>query len=236
MGVIDQVFQTDYQLANQWDLFIDDDPSNMEFRVTSVTLPDYGFEMETLMSGEKIYKKLEDVEEVSITLRETPFFETYKFFADWRSQIFDFETRTFKTHTDYTHIKNITLVFYQMFPISLSPSMAASLGSAFAPGSAMTLATAANLGTNIAASAGFNIPIGRRSMSFTLTNCKIEKIEGISLDYDGKPLEFVISVKPEVIAYEYKSGPLDKVDAKIKNAKKTINNKIRSKFKWMKMN
>ncbi len=201
MAYLESAYNTDNQLANQWEISEDNMVAvpSFKYRVESVNMPFYKLEVETKPSGEKVWKSLTEISEITMTLRESPDFSIYTYFHDWFGKFYDLENRVFKKQETYTgggafsfdqyiNHKNFTLKFYQLSPFPLSVPLAGTYGELL------------NLGSSALESAG--ITAEKSTMEFHLKNCKILGIDNLSLSYEGNPLQFSISMIAQEIVSE----------------------------------
>lgn len=196
MGYLDSAYRQEVQLANQWHFAIDDfNADKLVFRVQDVSIPFYKLELETKPTGEKMIKKFVDIEEVTLTIRESNDFSTFKYFQKWSDQFYDRQKRVFKkpvigqtggleglfTTALNTMTRNCTLTFFKSNPLAASIPYASTIS--------------ATVGINL--DSLFEKPAQR----IQLINCKIVGIENLSLDYEGNALVYSITLNPEEIKY-----------------------------------
>lgn len=93
---IEQVSKrSNYQLANLWEFFIDDN-EEMKFHVTSTSIPQTKLSVEERNTGEKLYSGYEHESGFSIEIRETTDFKAYNYFKSWMDEVYDPVRRVFK--------------------------------------------------------------------------------------------------------------------------------------------
>lgn len=101
MGYIEDVFQYEDQLGALWEVSIipkkssNNDPKILTFKTQEITIPFFRFKVERQLSGLIPWMGVEDLNELSITLRESVDFSTIKFFEELKSKIYDYEKRHF---------------------------------------------------------------------------------------------------------------------------------------------
>lgn len=110
MGYIEDVFQYEDQLGALWEVrIIPKKSSNVDskiltFKTQEMTIPFFRFKVERQLSGLIPWMGVEDLNELSITLRESVDFSTIKFFEELKSKIYDYKERRFlvqKNENDY---------------------------------------------------------------------------------------------------------------------------------------
>lgn len=187
MGFLESVYNIEPQLANQWELtFTDFAAYDMIFKVQEVNLPSYKFEVETKHTGQKVYKRLEEPGEISMTLRVDDGFKTYKFFYDWFTSVYDLTNRVFKKHfSDIAIEKTAKLTFYRMFPTALTVPLIGSIPF-----------------VDRIPKSSFLQNTGIPSAEFELKNCKIIGLDSIQLDYTGNPLLISLIMNPEEVSFK----------------------------------
>lgn len=186
MGYLESCYRYENQFANQWDLFIDDNP-NIRFRIQDSNIPFYQLVTETLKTGKKIYKELKEVEEVTFTVRESPSFNIFDYFNDWFSKFYDLENRVFKKQlTEYVNHKDITLKFYKTPFLDLK-----------VPG----LSTVQGTLDALTGKQDEFVTLLDSAFVINLKNCKIIGLDTLSMSYEAGPLLYNITVIPEEITY-----------------------------------
>lgn len=178
-------YQEDNQLSVWWDLSIlnKDEFENLKIRVESVTAPFLKLEVERKNSGETFFKNVQHPENITLTIRESTSFSTYKFFNGWLEKFYDSEKRVFKTFTSVTdyelNLFDLKLTYYK--------------GPRFNVGFSV-------LGVDVLKELGYN-PM-KPSYSFTMTKCKIIGIDDLNPTYDsGNALIYSITILPEAIKF-----------------------------------
>jgi len=170
MGTIESAYKYEDQLSSQWDLKIhslDGKADKIKFKVQSTSIPFSSFDVERKKSGELAFKGYKEIDNFSVTLRESSDFSTFKFFQDWQDKFYNRDTRTFNTFYSkadyYKSLYNIEITFYV--------GMVIAIGIPY-----------------------IDVDTMRPSYSFFGSNCKPIAIENLSLDYSGSgPLVFSVS-------------------------------------------
>jgi hypothetical protein len=193
MGVIESTYKYDDQLGSQWDLKIHSltgEETKLKFKVQTTNLPLPSLVVERKKSGETVYKSYNEVDDFSVTLRESPDFSTYKFFQSWQDLFYDRSKRVFKNFTNLASYQkslyNVEVTFYKGTLIAFPDS------TAIIPSEVYSLL---NAKFDISSKTEFTIP----TYSFYATNCKPINIDTVSLDYTGQPLLFTVHFKAEQI-------------------------------------
>ena len=179
MGVVESVYKYEDQLANQWDFKIYSlgTDNGLRFKVQDVTNPFLKFNVERKFSGETVIKTVEEVEPITITFRESPNAAVYDFFKTWMDKFYDQENRVFKVFHDLGSYHNA------LYDVEL------------------TFYKSAPLAISIPY---VDVDLASPGFSFLGTNCKPIGLETISLDYQGNPVLFSVSLLPEKIKkFEY---------------------------------
>jgi len=192
MGYLDDAFKYEDQLQSCWDFSIVDKTSfsHLKFKVQDTNIPMYKFTVERKITGELLYKALEDLDSLTITFRESSDFSTFDYFNNWYNFIYDFKQRCFKTMSnDITDsLRNFKVTLYQRYnaedwneyttPMDYSSSV-----------------------NNINAKQAFKTkPDEKELHSFNLHNCRIIGLDTVSLDYNsGAPLTYTVNILPETI-------------------------------------
>lgn len=105
MNALDAAYSINDQLPGQWDFEIvpgKDTPSSYEtikYKVQNVSIPTYKLECERKINGELMYVAMNDLTEVSVTLREENIGSTFYFIHAWLEKFYDFNKRCFKKKT-----------------------------------------------------------------------------------------------------------------------------------------
>lgn len=179
MGVLDSAYKYEDQLANQWDLNLLKSGTfdKIKFKVTDVSFPFTKFDVARKYSGETHFKSVEEVPELTITLRESPDFSTYTFFKNWRNSFYDPDERVYKVFNSksdyYSQLYDFEIAFYKSAPIAIPLPYV-------------------------------DINLAKQSFSLYAYYCKPVGLDILTLDYDGKPLTFSITMQPEYIRdYKY---------------------------------
>lgn len=184
-SLLDEAFNCEDQLGPMWDFNIipgADSPKNIEkmkFKVQDVTLPTYKLVAERKLSGEVMWKGIEDLTELTITIRESPDFSTFRFFRDWMDKFYDYDNRVFKTK-ESTDLYDIQIKFYMSGKVEDT--------------SEYNYASYYLLDKNAVV---INPVIDDFTQRFIFYNCRILGIDTISLSYTGEPLTYSITILPE---------------------------------------
>ena len=179
MGVLDSAYKYEDQLANQWDLNLLKSGTfdKLKFKVIDVSFPFPKFEIARKYSGETHFKAVEEVTELTVTLRESPDFSTYTFFKDWCDSFYDSNNRVYKVFNSksdyYSQLYDFEIAFYRSAPVAIPVPYV-------------------------------DVNLSYPSFSLYAYYCKPVGVETLSLDYDGKPLSFSVTMQPEYIRnYKY---------------------------------
>lgn len=176
-------YQEDNQLSTWWDLTASlpgwDD---LKTRVESVSSPFMKFETERKISGEIIFMGVERPTEVSISIRESTSFSTYKYFNDWAEKFYDKEKQVFKTfpnQLEYNQsLMDLTITYYKgpLFNVGISV-----------------------LGVDVLGSVG--VDQMKASHSFIMKGCKPIGIGDLEASYDGGALSYTVTLMPETVEF-----------------------------------
>lgn len=127
MGYIETAYSQADQLSWMWDcsLLLPFSSTQVDFRVESIDIPSYQFELERKLSQETFIKSIKQPDEVSLTFRESNNFKVYDFIKKWLDYFYDDNKntmRTFNSANDYNQFKgSITLSYYKPNIVSLLP-------------------------------------------------------------------------------------------------------------------
>jgi len=196
MGHLDDAFYYADQLTSRWELIILDNEysqNNFKTRVQDVSIPMYKLNAERKITGHTMYKTLEDLGEITLTMRETPSFLIYNYFKDWFNVVYDLENRCFRVITNTSDaFREVRLVFKQGL-------IANEIGSAYTNYAKST----ANIFKDLSIESfdkSTNNKEEKDGTYFTLHNCKIIGLDALSVDYaSGTPLTFSVTILPEAM-------------------------------------
>jgi len=127
MGYIETAYSQADQLSWMWDcnLMLPFNTTQIDFRVESIDIPSYQFELERKLSQETYIKSVKQPDEVSITFRESVSFHVYNSLQNWLSEFYDDDKKTMKTFYSeslYNIYKgNIELTYYRPPLVSFLP-------------------------------------------------------------------------------------------------------------------
>lgn len=122
---IDILAYTNLQSSVFWSLYLGDRP-DLSLFCQSVDLPFYSLEYEAKLSGKKTLTGFKQPDTVSMTFLETEDGRVFKFFNDWRKDIFDPLYQRFKTGN---HKKDAVLMYYTK-PINVANLLTSAGGQA----------------------------------------------------------------------------------------------------------
>jgi len=192
MGYIEDVFKYEDQNGAFWEGKIipkkplNNDSKKLTFKTQEITLPFFKLKTERQMSGLIPWLGVEDLNELSITLRESDDFSTIKFFEELKSKIYDYEKRCFKVQKNEEDcLVDIEVLFFKGGNIKDSVEWRnANLWIRNQTWSVQTI-------------------IDKPSIKITYKNCKLLGLDPLSLDYSGtNPITYVVNLMPE----SYKIG------------------------------
>lgn len=119
MGYIETAYSQADQLSWMWDCFLilPFNSQQINFRVESVDIPSYQFELERKLSQETYIKSVKQPDEVSITFRESVSFHVYDSLQKWLGEFYDDDKKTMKAFLspkEFGRLRgNIQLVYYR---------------------------------------------------------------------------------------------------------------------------
>jgi hypothetical protein len=125
MGYIETAYSQADQLSWMWDCFLilPFNSRQINFRVESIDIPSYQFELERKLSQETYIKSVKQPDEVSITFRESVSFHVYDSLQEWLGEFYDDDKKTLKAFfspNEFDRLRgNIELVYYSPPLISL---------------------------------------------------------------------------------------------------------------------
>ena len=127
MGYIETAYSQADQLSWMWDcnLMLPFNSRQINFRVESIDIPSFQFELERKLSQETYIKSVKQPDEVSITFRESVTFHVYDALQKWLGEFYDDDKKTLKAFYSaqaYDVLRgNIELTYYRPSLISLLP-------------------------------------------------------------------------------------------------------------------
>ena len=98
---LDSLLQEDLQLKNYWKLNLTGLPKAGHM-VKSVNIPTEMLVTETKKYGSKKYTGFTPIETITLTFYENTSFDIYNYFKEWKDNIFDPVTKTFKVLSSET--------------------------------------------------------------------------------------------------------------------------------------
>lgn len=119
MGYIETAYSQADQLSWMWDCFLElpFDSRQINFRVESIDIPSFQFELERKLSQETYIKSIKQPDEVSITFRESVTFHVYDALQKWLSEFYDDDKKTLKAFfrkEEFDRLRgNIKLAYYR---------------------------------------------------------------------------------------------------------------------------
>jgi len=160
-----------------------DEFENLKIRVESVTAPFLKLEVERKNSGETFFKDVEHPETITLTIRESTSFSTYKFFNGWLEKFYDPQKRVFKTFASVNeyelNLLDLKVTYYKGPRFNVGLSIA---------------------GVDVLKELGYN-PM-KPSYSFIMHKCKIVGVDSLSMSYDsGTALMYSITILPETVTF-----------------------------------
>lgn len=182
MNTLDSAYAVEDQLSSQWEFEIlpgGNTPSGfayIKYKVSDVSIPLYKLTVERKITGELMYTGLEDISEVSITLREENNFGTFRFIYEWLSKFYNFEKRCFKVKKNALEdCYDCALHFYNSKPITSHPVYSYT-------------------------KEPYKQTTEYISSSLFLRNCKPIGIDNLSVTYSGgDPITITFNLQPESI-------------------------------------
>jgi hypothetical protein len=186
MGYLDDSFSQEDQLSNLWEMKIlnGQNKEKITFKVQDVKLPFLKLEAKRSFSGLIYWDTFIDVESVQMTIRESSDFSTFQFFQNWMDKIFDSKKRVFLVQEKENYRNyDFSITFYN--PGDLKSALK-SLPSTYL--------------SNIP---GVNSkPNEKPKIEFTMLNCRIIGLDDLTLDYEGGPLNYGVTILPEQISFK----------------------------------
>lgn len=126
MGYIETAYSQADQLSWMWDcyLILPFNSRQINFRVESIDIPSYQFELERKLSQETYIKAIKQPDESSITFRESNSFHVYDSLQGWLGKFYDDDKKTLKSFfspNEFDRLRgNIELVYYKPSIVSFS--------------------------------------------------------------------------------------------------------------------
>ena len=172
---LNSVYKFEDQLSILWDIkILAGNAEKLQFKVEDCSLPFYKFDVERKFSQETVFKKVENLDEVSITFRESNDHSTFDFFYNWMSKFYSFEDRVFRS---FSSIEEYNKYLFSIDLYLYKPGYPIGMGIPFREND-----------------------YSKATKAFHLTRCKPIGIDTVSFDYStGSALKYSVSFLPEEI-------------------------------------